>query len=163
MKTVIGLFGTVPDAQYAIDALTLRKFDRSDISVIAGDGSRFAGAQDQAGNVTGGALNLIAAFGALSIPAVGPILAAGPLLAGAATTLGVEDPTGPEWVARALTHIGADPAEAAELSRSVEAGGVLVLVRAREAVADSVAALLRDCGGAVQAWDRPEGRVRRAS
>lgn len=163
MKTVIGLFHTVPDAQYAIDALLLRKFDRSDISVIAGDGSSLEGAQDQAGSVTSGALNLLAALGAMSIPAVGPILAAGPLLAGAASTIGVSDPTGPEWVSRALTRIGAPGRDAEELSRAVEGGGVLVLVRAREAVSDSVSALLRDCGADVRACERPEAGVRRAS
>src|SRR5690606_33947092 len=98
-----------------------------------------------------------------SIPAVGPILAAGPMLAGAASTIGVSDPTGPEWVSRMLQRIGVPEQEAEELSRAVEAGGVLVLVRAREAVSDSVAALLRDCGAEVRERERPEPGVRRAS
>ena len=35
MKTVIALFNTAADAKYAVDALLLRKYDRTDISVVA--------------------------------------------------------------------------------------------------------------------------------
>src|SRR5690606_35397781 len=37
MRTVIGLFDTIPEALYALKALELRKYDRSDISVIVDD------------------------------------------------------------------------------------------------------------------------------
>ena len=91
-KTVIGVFRNRSDADRADEELRQKGFGR-DISIIArGEGERAGEGTVAEGVVTGGTLGglagLLAGAGALAIPGVGPILAAGPIagaLTGAAT------------------------------------------------------------------------------
>jgi uncharacterized membrane protein len=91
-KTVIGVFRNRSDADRAVEELRQKGFGR-DISIIArGEGERAGEGTVAEGVVTGGTLGglagLLAGAGALAIPGVGPILAAGPIagaLTGAAT------------------------------------------------------------------------------
>ena len=110
-KTVLGVFDNIDQAQKAADELERRGFDKKQISVIAkessargnqgredrskGDDRDRGGAMTQGvsqgvttGGVIGGAAGLLAGIGALAIPGIGPVVAAGPIaarLAGAAT------------------------------------------------------------------------------
>lgn len=147
MRTVIGLFETIPEALYALDALKLRKYDRSDISVIADDLAQLSGAPANIiGLAAGNALNLVAGLSAFGIPAVGPILAAPSLLVAVGGATVVSDEPESDWLIRELTAIGVPRAEAAALSQGVHDGGAVVLVRAPETHAANIAALLVDCG-----------------
>lgn len=91
-KTVIGVFRNRQDAEAAVNELRQKGFGR-EISVVTRDQGQGGGGGTLAeGVVTGGALGglagLLAGAGALAIPGVGPILAAGPIagaLTGAAT------------------------------------------------------------------------------
>ncbi len=68
---VFGIYHTKVQAERAVDDLLAGHFSNDDISVSAG-GAR------------GGVLGLLAGFGALAIPGVGPFIAAGPILSGLA-------------------------------------------------------------------------------
>ncbi|MEO6828277.1 MAG: hypothetical protein ABI164_00595, partial [Acidobacteriaceae bacterium] len=85
-------------AEQATDRLIASGFSNQDISVLMADkqGSREFAAEKNtkapegtttgvtAGGVVGGTLGLLAGFGALAIPGVGPLIAAGPIMAGLA-------------------------------------------------------------------------------
>lgn len=100
-KTVLGVFPSNSQAEHAVNQLREKGFEK-DISIVAkdeqqGGGNRdgnsemFGGSAAQGvttGGVLGGVLGLAVGAGALAIPGLGPIVAAGPLagmLSGAAT------------------------------------------------------------------------------
>ena len=166
MQTVIGLFDEFARAHGAVDGLLLRKYDRADISVVANEAARAhpgesgvgpgSGAVKQddaaiedtrtAGTATG-MLGLVAGFGALTLPAVGPILAGGPILgmlAGLAAGEAAGD--GPGGLVAALQQVGAPRPDAELYAEAVRRGGTLVIVRTEEHLAGSIAALLADMG-----------------
>jgi len=160
MKTVIALFDTAADAKYAVDALLLRKYDRTDISVVANDLATLHEAPPHAGQIAAGALSAL--FGAVvfSVPYAGPVLTAGPLLA-ALGSVGAEEIDQPNWLAAALVKIGIPEPEASKFSDAFRRGGAVVTVRTREIDADNVARLLAACGAVdVDERLRPESQVR---
>ena len=98
VKTVIGSFDRVDDADRAIRALRGAGFLDSDINLVANDvrrgdtaeptvrnvaGETTSGAATGAvaGGALGGAAGLAASLMGLAIPGIGPILAAGPIVA----------------------------------------------------------------------------------
>src|ERR1700754_4981073 len=94
-NTVIGIVETREQAEQAVDALLVGGFDKGDISALLPDKSgtkdfahenntkapEGAVAGVGAGGVIGGTIGLLAGIGALAIPGVGPLIAAGPLMA----------------------------------------------------------------------------------
>ncbi len=172
MKTVIGLFDDSTAAQSAITALSARNIPQADISVVtrgseggaasdvdaAGqNGERQQAMQDSAkngagagavvGTGIGGTIGLLAGLGTIVIPGVGPILAAGPLLAllagagvGAAAGAAVGGLVG------ALTKIGVPEQDAHLYAEGVRRGGTLVHVRASDDLAGEVADIMTQHG-----------------
>src|ERR1700678_4812830 len=96
--TVFGIFTTVASADNATDSLVKSGFSASDISALLPEnlGTKQIGTEKATkapegatagagtGAVLGGALGLLAGIGALAIPGVGPLIAAGPIMAGLA-------------------------------------------------------------------------------
>lgn len=94
-KTVLGVFDGVDQAERAADELQKRGFGSDEISIVAkesvsrggGDRGRGRGMNTSltqgvtTGGAIGGAAGLLAGVGALAIPGIGPILAAGPIAA----------------------------------------------------------------------------------
>ncbi len=94
-KTVLGVFENTSQAERAVDDLQRQGFNRKEISIVAkeskvGRGDRSRGdmeaGQDISGGITtggaiGGVAGLLAGVGALAIPGLGPIVAAGPIAA----------------------------------------------------------------------------------
>ncbi|MDQ2798810.1 MAG: hypothetical protein M3Y13_04100, partial [Armatimonadota bacterium] len=97
-KTVVGLFDDFNEAQNVVQDLVDGGFRREDISIAAnqtaagytGDGSNVdtgtgtghaVGKDAGIGAGIGGAIGLLVGLGALAIPGIGPVLAAGPLAA----------------------------------------------------------------------------------
>src|SRR3954468_2251919 len=95
MQRVAGVFRDRQDAQHAIQALRDAGIDPRRVSVIARDKERArdvaedTGAQAATGAATGagigavlgGAAGWLAGLGALAIPGIGPVVAAGPIAA----------------------------------------------------------------------------------
>lgn len=95
MRTVVALYDRFEDAQSAIQALNDSGFHREDINLLASDEhgeysrgldtTAEAGAEGAAtgagiGAVLGGLGGLLVGLGALAIPGIGPVLAAGPIV-----------------------------------------------------------------------------------
>lgn len=100
-KTVLGVFDDTLQAEKAVDDLQRKGFSKNEISIVAretsakkgssqGEEGRLSGdteaGQDLSGGITtggaiGGVAGLLAGVGALAIPGIGPIVAAGPIAA----------------------------------------------------------------------------------
>jgi hypothetical protein len=114
-------------------------FTNNDISVLLPDAQSskdFAHEKDtkapegatvgvSAGGAVGGALGLLAGIGALAIPGVGPLIAAGPIM-GALAGLGVGGAVG--GLIGALVGMGIPEYEAKRYEGRVKSGGVLLSV-----------------------------------
>jgi hypothetical protein len=121
MKTVVGTYDNIQTAYAVANDLISAGYSRNDISVIANDakneyapyvGTTTATTVDTGDDVAkgagigaalGGLGGLLVGLGALAIPGVGPVIAAGPLLA-ALTGAGVGAVTG--GIVGALVDMG---------------------------------------------------------
>jgi stress response protein YsnF len=164
MKNVIGLFDRFEDASQAVTDLVRHGFDRDKISLVANDASGDYRAQmgsdrgreetgkDVAGGaaagagvgaVLGGIGGLLVGLGALAIPGIGPVLAAGPLaaaLGGAGIGAAAGAVTG--GLVAALTDLGIPEEEANLYAESVSRGGTLVIVETQDERADQAVDIL---------------------
>jgi hypothetical protein len=136
---VFGIYASAERAERAVDSLIAAGYPSSSISVLlpATRSTReFAHEKDTkapegtaagvtAGGVVGGTLGVLAGLGALAIPGVGPIIAAGPIMAGLAG-LGVGGAVG--GLVGALIGMGIPEYEAKRYEGRVKGGGTLLSV-----------------------------------
>jgi hypothetical protein len=138
-KSVLCIAKTTEQASLIVNNLRDEGFSQNDISALFPD---TAGTKDFAhekgtkapegavagggtGAVLGGALGWLAGIGALAIPGIGPLIAAGPIaaaLSGAAVGGAVGGITG------ALVGLGIPEYEAKRYEGKVKAGGILISV-----------------------------------
>lgn len=144
MKTVVGLFETIEQANTAWEALIGSGFDERDISVIAHNGDDIEITNDATtagatgGAVLGGSLGILAGLAALTIPGIGPALAAGPLVGGLVGA-GAGALTG--GLMGSLVDAGVTEEDAAVYWEGVRRGGALVVVNTAGDPADTEAAV----------------------
>jgi hypothetical protein len=134
-----GIYPTNAAAELAVDELVAAGFSNQDVSVLMSDRQ---GAKDFAaekntkapegattgvgvGGAVGGTLGLLAGIGALAIPGVGPLIAAGPIMS-ALAGLGVGGTVG--GLVGALIGLGIPEYEAKRYEGRVKDGGVLLSV-----------------------------------
>jgi hypothetical protein len=136
---VFGIYATPSTAEAAVDHLLSVGFANSAISVLLPDNESTRAFAHQkstkapegtttgvaAGGVIGGTLGLLAGIGALAIPGVGPLIAAGPIM-GALAGLGVGGTVG--GVVGALVGMGIPEYEAKRYEGAVKDGGTLLSV-----------------------------------
>jgi hypothetical protein len=136
---VFGIYATASTAEAAVDHLLARGFSNAAISVLLPDNeSTRAFAHEKntkapegtttgvaAGGVVGGTLGLLAGIGALAIPGVGPLIAAGPVMA-ALAGLGAGGAIG--GLVGALVGMGIPEYEAKRYEGAVKDGGTLLSV-----------------------------------
>jgi hypothetical protein len=136
---VFGIYKTPTLAERAVDHLLAEGFSNSDISVLLPDDeSTRAFAHEKntkapegtaagvtTGGIIGGTLGLLAGIGALAIPGVGPLIAAGPIM-GALAGLGVGGAVG--GIVGALVGMGIPEYEAQRYEGHVKNGGTLLSV-----------------------------------
>src|SRR5690625_2162784 len=191
-KTVIALYDSLSDARDAIGELVDHGIMRNDISLIAhasneeirrnfDESGRYLGDEtvevesegNQAGEgaatgagigaVVGGIGGLLVGLGLLTVPGVGPALAAGPL---ASTLVGAGVGGAAGGLLGALIGAGIPEEEADVLAEGVRRGGTLVMLTAQDNVAEEASAIL-DRHGAIDidqrvtqwregGWDRHE-------
>ncbi len=168
-KTVVGLFDHFADAQMVVQNLVDGGFRREDISLAAnqtatgytGDGSDLNTGQLTAGEAAGqdagvgagvgGVVGLLVGLGALAIPGIGPILAAGPLAAALGITVG-STLTGAAigaaagGIIGALTHLGVPKDQAEYYAEGVRRGGTLVTVNASDEDAQRAVDIMNGAG-----------------
>ena len=163
-KTVVGLMQTSAEAQRVVQELQSDcGCSREDIGLMAQDreagtrereaarggergGEMASGALAGAGTgaAVGGVLGLVAGVASLSIPGLGPFIAAGPI-ASALAGAGIGAAAG--GLIGALTSIGVPEGEAHYYAEGVRRGGTLITVRAdTEQAADCAANVMRAHG-----------------
>jgi len=136
---VFGMYGSRGSAENAVDQLTAAGFRSEDVSVLMQDN---VGTKDFAhekstkapegtttgavtGGVIGGSLGLLAGLGALAIPGVGPLIAAGPIM-GTLAGLGSGGVVG--GMIGALVGMGIPEFEAKRYEGRIKEGGILLSV-----------------------------------
>ncbi|ULT54462.1 general stress protein [Neobacillus drentensis] len=142
-KHLVGVYDTENEAIQAVEDLKRQGYAPEDISVIGKNKDEVNGINDATGTKTeeglaagaatggvlGGLVGLLAGVGALAIPGVGPILAAGPI---AATLTGAAVGAGAGGLAGALIGMGIPEEEADRYEGYVKEGKILVVVKRRE-------------------------------
>src|SRR5438552_1175 len=158
MKTVVGLFEYYQDAERAVNDLTAYGFGRNEISVAARDTAlrervvgdkgavvaESAGAGAVGGAAVGGLTGLLVGIGALAIPGIGPVIAAGTLATALATTAagaGIGAAAG--GLIGALVGLGIPEEDAQFYAEGVKRGGVLVTVQTSDDRANDALNIMR--------------------
>ena len=136
---VFGIYPNTTAAEFAVNRLVDGGFSNDDVSVLMSDvDATKEFAHEKAtkapegttvgvttGGVVGGTIGLLAGIGALAIPGVGPLIAAGPIM-GALAGLGVGGAVG--GLVGALVGMGIPEYEAKRYEGRVKDGGVLLSV-----------------------------------
>lgn len=179
---VFGIYPSLSSADNATDTLIRSGFLASDISALLPEnlGSRQIGTEKatkapegaaagaSSGAVLGGALGLLAGIGALAIPGVGPLIAAGPIMA-ALAGVGVGGAVG--GFTGALIGLGIPEYEAKRYEGRMQKGGILLSVhcdtsdeikRAKELMKNTGAEDISSTGESSADYEAPEG-VRRST
>jgi uncharacterized protein (TIGR02271 family) len=174
-KTIVGVYNSIQIAHSVINELVQSGFDRKNISLVANDAEkRYAGylEDDSSRDVDGGDVakgagigaaigglgGILLGMGALAIPGIGPIIAAGPIAAGLAGA-GIGAATG--GIVGALVDLGIPDEDAHLYSESVRRGNVLVILQVADSQVNKAAQIM-ERGGLVdldrhsQQW-RSEG------
>jgi len=162
-KTIVGVFNSVQDAHAAVRELEAQGISRDEISVVANKNATGYDAmhdRDKTSDVVadagiGAAIGgvgglLLSAAGALTIPVIGPVLAAGPIAA-ALTGAGIGAAAG--GLVGALTESGVPEEHAKYYAEGVRRGDVLVTVRSDDMNTERVCDVL-DHHGAIDVDDR---------
>lgn len=171
VKTIVGSFDSFNEAHQVANDLRAAGYLDSDISIVANnatgdyrDDERVRVASDHdtsattkgavTGAVVGGGAGLAASLAGLAIPGIGPIIAAGPIVA---TLAGAGIGAVAGGLIGGLVDLGVPENDAQYYAESVRRGGALVTVRADESRADEVADIMRQRGavdieGRVERW-----------
>lgn len=163
-KTVVGVYESLSVAHQVIHELVNAGFDRNQLSLVANDANNsYAGFMSDNGGTRGGASDtgsdvakgagigaalgglggLLLGLGALAIPGVGPVIAAGPLAA-ALTGAGIGAATG--GMVGALADLGIPDEEANIYSESVRRGNVLVVAQVTDSRVNEAARIMESGG-----------------
>src|SRR6478609_7223912 len=158
-KSVIGIVETQIQAERVVDQLQQRGVASGDISVLFPDkrGSKDfahehhtkapegAVAGVGAGGVLGGTLGLLAGIGALAIPGVGPLIAAGPLMA---TLSGAAAGAAVGGIAGGLIGLGVPEYEAKSYEGKIKSGNLLIAVHTEDGETEKRAKQTLESNGA---------------
>ncbi len=155
MSTVIGVFRDVKTAEEAVRALRNKGFKDNEISIVAKDDQNKTRKRDMEvggemgtdtisdgtawGGALGGVAGLLAGVGALAIPGIGPIVAAGPLagvLSGAVTG----------GVAGGLIDLGIPEERGRQYEQELKKGGILAVIETSEDKVNDASSILRQNG-----------------
>lgn len=142
MKTIVGMFETTSDVDKVLTELLSKGFSKSDVSVVARrevlkesglDITTGAEVGAITGATTGGIAGLLIGLGAITIPGVGPIVAAGEFLTWVgAMVLGLAAGAIGGGLLGGLVALGLPEHEAKVLVEGVKRGNLIVAVRADE-------------------------------
>lgn len=155
---VFGIYANPDLAENAVDYLVKKGFPNVAISVLLPDDETtrsFAHEKHTkapegtatgaaAGGIIGGSFGLVVGLGALVVPGLGPLLAAGPII-GALTGVGAGGVVG--GIVGALVGLGIPEFEAKRYEGAIKSGGVLLSVHCETSPQVSLAKqCLRDTG-----------------
>jgi hypothetical protein len=152
MQTVTGLFDNYDYARAVVHALEDAGISASNITIISRDGgmgetyaAEGAATGAGVGAVVGGAGGLLAGLGILAIPGVGPVVAAGWLVATAAgAAAGAVAGGAAGGIIGSLTDAGVDEDDAHVYVEGIRRGGALVSVRVEDDQAGIARAIINE-------------------
>ncbi|HZG69898.1 MAG TPA: general stress protein [Chondromyces sp.] len=138
-KRIVGVYNTQDEAIAAIEDLKRQGYASEDISVLSKNEEQVDYVAEQTdtkaeegaatgaatGGLLGGLTGVLAGAGALAIPGIGPIVAAGPIAAG---LTGAAAGAGAGGLAGALIGMGIPEDDAETYESYVKEGKILVLV-----------------------------------
>ncbi|TNJ66470.1 low temperature-induced protein [Paenibacillus hemerocallicola] len=141
-KKLVGVFTDEQEAIRAIEGLKRQGYRSDEISVITKNRDDARVVEEEtgsmapegvatgaaAGGMLGGAAGLLAGIGALTIPGIGPILAAGPIVA---TLTGAAVGAGAGSLVGGLIGLGFSETDARQYNEYLDEGRILVLVPSR--------------------------------
>jgi hypothetical protein len=169
MELITGLFEDPQQADDAIQALEEAGFEmQRNMGVMVREGileermewertesvTHGAVAGGVSGAATGGLLGLLAGLGALAIPGIGPVLAAGTAVAALeGIAVGASVGGGAGSVIGAMMGLGLPEDDAHLYAEGLKRGGVLVTVEAADAHAEQALTIMQEMG-AVNIEDR---------
>jgi hypothetical protein len=157
-RTVTGLYDSYEDAVLAIRNLEDAGVPDSDLGLVVNNaGNRYAlsdadarvddksaaGAGTSIGTIFGGGAGLLAGFGILAIPGIGPVVAAGWLVS---TAAGAAAGAAAGGLLGALTGAGVNKERAHLYAEAVRRGGALVTARVAGRQAATVEKIMRRDG-----------------
>jgi hypothetical protein len=180
---VFGIYSTREAVERAADVLARSGFPVTDISVLLPEslGSKDIGTEKATkapegatagagtGAILGGTLGLLAGIGALAIPGVGPLIAAGPIMA-ALAGVGVGGAVG--GLTGALIGMGIPEYEAKRYEGHLQRGGILLSVhcdtseeidRAKEILARTGAQDISSTGESTSGTEKSDPKYRRTA
>lgn len=147
-KTIVSIFKYENDVEAAVKELDNLGYDTKEMSVVMKDVKKTEKMEDMgvhvsegaasgvaAGGALGGVAGLLVGLGIITIPGVGPFLAAGPIAtalgitgAVATTTTGAITGAAAGGIVGALTSLGVPLDEAKKYEEEVRGGGILLVV-----------------------------------
>jgi len=155
-RTIIALYDDLATAQRVVQNLVNEGFSRDSISLMANDASnrysQFLKSSDTTtttdsdvdlvgpgegatfGAVIGGLTGVLAGLGALAIPGIGPVIAAGPIIGG---LIGMTAGAATGGIVAGLVKTGVPEEDAHVLAEGVRRGGTLVVVHSDDDKAES--------------------------
>ena len=180
---VFGIYSTRGQVETAADLLARSGFPVTDISVLLPEslGNKDMGTEKAtkapegaaagagSGAIVGGTLGLLAGIGALAIPGVGPLIAAGPIMA-ALAGIGVGGAVG--GFTGALIGMGIPEYEAKRYEGRLQKGGILLSVhcdtseeidRAKELLERTGAEDISSTGESSAGTEKTDTRARRTA
>jgi len=154
-KSIVGVYDRLDTARSVVSDLVDAGFDRSQINIVAHDPDEsYAGYIDNntgddvaagagIGATIGGIGGLLVGLGALAIPGVGPVIAAGPIMA-ALTGAGIGAVTG--GLIGALVDLGIPEEEASLYSEGLRRGNILVIAQVNDHRVDEASRIMQRRG-----------------
>ena len=156
MQTFTHLYDDYAEAQRTVEALEAAGVPKADISIVGNNADNrhtatgpgvasadatptAAGTGASTGTLVGGGLGLLTGLGLLAIPGIGPVVAAGWLVA---TLSGAGLGAAGGGLLGSLVHAGVPEDQAHTYTEGVRRGGTLVSVRADEDRASTIQAVL---------------------
>lgn len=164
-STIIAAFNSVESAENAIHELKTKGFDPKEISIMMKERDEVENVSDTTGakaasgaisgattgGLIGGLAGMLVGVGAITIPGIGPFLAAGPLAtalgltgAAAATISGATTGAVAGGLIGTLMSLGLSQEQAATYETTIKQGGIVVAVPAHEGEADLVTTVLEN-------------------
>jgi hypothetical protein len=178
MRTVVGVFGSLAQAERTARDLENLGIPNTNISIVAGNdanrhkeylekarrASTSAGSAAATGATVGGGVGLVAGLIALAIPGVGPIIAGG-TLATLLTGLGIGAAGG--GLIAAFLDMGISHEEAPIYEEAVRRGAVMLAAQVNDALESAAVALMdrhgaRDLRDEIDTWKDAAWRGPRA-
>ncbi|MGA9391626.1 MAG: general stress protein [Candidatus Sulfotelmatobacter sp.] len=178
-RAAFGIYQTEADVEYAVNELRSDGFRNTDVSVLFPDSqgnedlavekNTKAPAGATTGVVIGGVLGWLVGIGALAVPGVGPLIAAGPIVA-ALAGVGVGGAVG--GFAGALIGMGIPEYEAKRYEGRLKNGGILLSVqcddlklatKAKQILLRTGAQDVASTGESAAAWRVSDSALPRAS